>query len=256
MKTTLKLSAIALVIALTACSSGDKGSDYQPSYTPTINSNTNNNGAATNTANTDNTTATNSNTQTASNTVTGNGGSILMDFDDPDYKYHGALNSANSDTLTVDGRTMALSSYTLNHKVNLTNSYFGFGWDNPNRDWNEKLVVYSYGSLTDTNKVPTSGTATYKGTAFYIYDESDPIDAHSEFNVDFSNKTVNGRIYNSAGVNETLPQATISGNSFSGWEHERQIRGNFYGANAEELGGTYETDRGRDAVASFGATKQ
>lgn len=224
MKTTFKLSSLALVLLLSACGSSDKGNGAIA--IPQINGN-----------------------------ASGDSGSVWAELDSPNMDYYGSSVNLNGDVLVVNGVRLNLADYTWNKKAELGSSVFGVAWNNPNRD-PENEVAYAFGRLTEAANVPTTGSATYQGTAFYAIDDHQIFDAMSEFNVDFAAKTVNGRLYNSTlSINDTLPTATVNGDSFVGSANGRYIQGNFFGAQAEELGGIYHND-GADVTAAFGATKQ
>ncbi|MDO4434998.1 MAG: transferrin-binding protein-like solute binding protein [Cardiobacteriaceae bacterium] len=125
-----------------------------------------------------------------------------------------------------------------------------------------RATVFTHGLLTDTAQMPAQGKALYLGEALWlqhdIYD-NDIEDKHNQatFNVDFSNKTIDGLI----GANLYQPihlKGTISGNAFGGTSNSGIImQGNFFGDKAEELGGTFHKNAADGLITgAFGAIKR
>lgn len=298
MKTTFKLSALALVIALTACGSSSGGSspanftevenkaqssqatnqtgNSQPQTATTENDSqadsSSANAAQEKTSPTDSQTNTSpTTTQSDSpNTTTdetqqqrtyrsGQGGAYGV-FDDTidNEKFNNGFfddtNTINGTTLVVDGVTYKLADYPNQNSQPLSHSVFGYAWKDVT-DGKDIVSVYANGTLTEADKVPTSGTFAYKGDAFaYSELQGDMVNATASLQVDFAAKTVNGQISNAAyNLTETFPTAKIDGNEFFGSSENKQVRGNFFGTNVEEVSGIY---RNSSAVAAFGATKQ
>lgn len=281
MKTTFKLSTLALVMTLTACSSGSGGSspsanlaevenraqssqainqtDNSQSQTTTT---TNSSQADNNPVNGTQSGSTNTATDEAQQQRTyrrGKGGAYGV-FDDTidNKKFNNGFfddnNTINGATLVVDGVTYKLADYPHKNSQSLSHSTFGYAWKDVT-DEQAIISVYANGTLTEADKVPTSGTFTYKGDAFaYSEKQGDLVKAAASLQVDFAAKTVNGQISNAAyNLTETFPTAKIDGNEFFGSSENKQVRGNFFGTNAEEVSGIY---RNNSAVAAFGATKQ
>ena len=127
----------------------------------------------------------------------------------------------------------------------------------------EKSYEFAYGKLTPANDVPASGKATYKGYATQRFD-SGVLAYKSSFNVDFGKKTIDGKISSELSSDVIALSGKISGNSFSGTKGAVEMKGNFYGPKAAELGGVYngQSDLGMNdgsyvtVVGSFGAKKQ
>ena len=118
-------------------------------------------------------------------------------------------------------------------------------WDNE---------AFAYGSVTSAAEMPTTGTATYKGFAFVGH----PVLAFAagnnmgaSFNVNFGSKKITGDI--DMGQNQHIKlSGDISGASFSGTNNGTEMRGNFFGPQAAELGGVFSGL----LSGSFGAKKQ
>lgn len=110
-----------------------------------------------------------------------------------------------------------------------------------------------FGEITDINKIPTEGMATYTGEAYGYHDGehgSRPFMAKFNSNVDFSNNQFNGTISDFEGT-------SLANISMAGTIHDNSITGNlantppveysyddsfvlqFHGSDADELGGTF-----------------
>ena len=118
-------------------------------------------------------------------------------------------------------------------------------WDNQ---------AFAYGSVTPVADMPTTGTATYKGFAFvghpvFAFEAKDSMGA--SFNVNFGSKKITGDIDMGSGQKINLA-GDISGASFSGTSGNTEMRGNFFGPQAAELGGVFSGA----LSGSFGAKKQ
>lgn len=100
--------------------------------------------------------------------------------------------------------------------------------------------LFAQGELSTST--PTTGTATYKGNGAYLNNGQISL-AEAEFNVDYGQKTLSGKVGN------TALAATISGNGFAGTKDSVSTTGHFYGAGAVELGGTYRNANGTIAGA-------
>lgn len=107
--------------------------------------------------------------------------------------------------------------------------------------------AYLFAQGTPTATMPTTGTATYKGNGVHFANGSNNI-VPASFNVDYGNKKLAGTVGN------TTLTGTITGNTFAGTNKGISTKGQFYGANAAELGGTYRNADGSVAGA-YGAKK-
>ena len=136
-----------------------------------------------------------------------------------------------------------------------SNTYFENNGTNVTKAYNS----FAIGDITPVNAVPTSGKATYAGDATIGIDSTTFLKGTSSFNVDFGAKTIKGNATNGA---FTLPlEGQINGNAFNGTKDGIQMQGNFYGPQAQELGGTYSgqvLDNGsyKSFMGAFGAKKQ
>ncbi|SNB63587.1 transferrin-binding protein-like solute binding protein [Kingella negevensis] len=143
-----------------------------------------------------------------------------------------------------------------------------------------KVYTFAIGEVTPTtgeNAVPTTGTATYKGSTVMnvgggSFITEDPSLAESHFNVDFSNKKISGytQITTKAGntpLHKVPLEGKINGATFSGTKDKVSMQGHFFGPKAAELGGVFKgtiaeknetTNEMMDVpvLGSFGATKQ
>lgn len=276
--------ASAILIALTACSSG---SDHSNTTSNTAISPTN---SGTNTApviaSTSDTNPTTDTTPTIGS-ITG----TTLSADNPLYVegskatdpvYGGSLASTYSalstaelsgsaDTLVIDGQTISLNAIDIAQKGSGT--YNNYGWfinpDYKDSDADNANFIYSIGQVTPVDNIPTSGRFTYMGKGFHGSEALGKfLPSATYVNVDFAEKTVNidfvtQQHYSNdqkenfylSGYGNELPRATISGNTFSGSANNTHLNGKFYGNNAEELGATYYNDI-QGFVGVFSAEKQ
>lgn len=119
--------------------------------------------------------------------------------------------------------------------------------------------TFIQGNVTPRTEMPTSGLVTYAVDSIFI-DNSLGEDIRTSIsqgylNVDFANKTVNGNIHR--GENITITDAKINGNTFNGsavyMGNSAELKGYFYGSNADEIGGAYGSSTFSGA---FGGKKQ
>ena len=114
--------------------------------------------------------------------------------------------------------------------------------------------VFSQGAFTEN--MPTSGRARYSGDAA-VGRDGIAEGANADFNVNFGNRTVSGRI--SADRDSELRfdpvyiDARIRGNAFYS-DGTVSSSGHFYGKNAREMGGVFNDSR-QQLRGSFGATR-
>lgn len=269
MTTTFKLSALALVMALTACGSSGGGDSVasKPVVENTSSSSQNqatinSNGAGNPAFQTGATTPVDEASGNASTETTASVNATKIyggkHWTLANYKSisNRTLGTSAEDKLIVEGKEIELSIVNVKAETALKDSRFGY-FGNYSGIANHNLTYYSQGVLTDVNSVPTSGKVSYKGPAHFGTEGGDRKIISSEFTVDFGAKTVNGKL-SGAGINVTLPTATILGNAFEGVDNKSSVHGNFFGSQAAELGGVFSGDdeNGKGMNASFGATKQ
>lgn len=131
-------------------------------------------------------------------------------------------------------------------------------WETSTQDMTSgKIGVFSVGTQTAAAEVPTTGTATFKGSAGGLYStgngDADIMSADATLNADFANKSVGfatsntesmvtGTVRNDLNLNGTLSYTgggmtgtvTNLGGTMSG-----SADGQFYGPNAAEIGGVF-----------------
>lgn len=160
---------------------------------------------------------------------------------------------------TVGGKT---KDGTLVGQNNLS-SFYGV-WKNDS----ETLRELRYQGTEATN-IPTSGKAVYKGDAVWLsgYDKGFQQGGTTTLNVDFGNKTVDGKIafsiLNGDGLRRdiTLHQGNLSGAKFNG---QASVLGNaggryegaLFGEGAKEAAGLVQFENNSSLDVSFGGKKQ
>ena len=157
-----------------------------------------------------------------------------------------------SGTYTGDSKKGLLSN-------GLSQSSFGYVVDNSN-------VVHglAQGNLTAETDVPIIGKATYKGDSVF-YSNSAKDASHGSFTaeVDFGTKNLDLDldlpVPSSVVRNQDtdISGITFSGNSFQGvsTHNNMAVKGNFFGPQASEIGGTYVLSNWK-GTGAFGGTKQ
>ncbi|MDC2825363.1 transferrin-binding protein-like solute binding protein [Rodentibacter pneumotropicus] len=126
------------------------------------------------------------------------------------------------------------------------------------------LVLFSQGH--DVTVLPT-GKATYEGGFWGLAGLGENISGITYFDVDFANKKIDGRFERNVKVGNTPYfrfSGSIAGNKFEGKGTAEEyrvgsnldIKGCFYGPNAEELGGIYESDAVKGAFGASQINKQ
>lgn len=166
----------------------------------------------------------------------------------------------------------SISSYST-HYGTVGNSRFGIMHDNPN---NTDYVFYTGNEhITPINDMPLSGNAKYAGYAvayrstdgktFMTYDNRTPYPVN--FDIDFSNKTINGKIdkmydytdgkhtNNTSEIKNIELSATITGNTFNGTKNGVSTNGIFVGSQAVEMTGLFD-DSNNKIHGAFGTRKQ
>ena len=203
----------------------------------------------------------------------------------------------NIDKLMIDGKEYDLAtnkeafvSYKPNEKENIKLAiccsnldYVKFG----NIGVNNQANYFLQGERTATKEIPTAGEVKYKGTwDGYVSDSSvwstsasnKDGGSRSEFDVDFRNKTISGKLTAENHINPTFTiHGSLEGNGFSGKAstgangfnldpsatnssrivhiQNVDVKGGFFGKDASELGGTFHSEASKVGVV-FGAKRQ
>lgn len=142
-------------------------------------------------------------------------------------------------------------------------------------------TMIAHGKLTDVAEMPKVGSAKYNGHAIYYtigtpntppLDEvgrvmsSDPYKSigTTQFNVDYANNVISGTIKDDAKkAADIMLEGTIKGNSFEGSKAQKyngkdvdvEMKGRFFGPDAAELGGVFNSRSNDDILGAFGAKK-
>lgn len=140
------------------------------------------------------------------------------------------------------------------------------------RDMNmHKYAHFVFGDLTDYSDMPSRGTASYSGSAILSEigaGEPQDYQGSSKFNVYFDQKVITGSIsyepvakFPERDPIVTIPLvASIGGGQFTGSTEAytgNVMWGNFYGPQAEELGGTFNANYPEHyVIGAFGAKKE
>ena len=123
---------------------------------------------------------------------------------------------------------------------------------------NAQGYMFSQGIVTSANDMPTSGTFNYSGYAVHA-PVSNQTNAQiatgaANFNVNFGNHTISGRLSPANNAEVVLDNGIINGNSFSGTANSgAKFSGHFYGGHADEMGGTYQ--KSGEYTGAFGTQK-
>lgn len=227
MKIRFGLLAITMM-ALTACGGSDDGTNA--SSTPTLN----NSGFGTNLSSKD---STKPNPSTTINTsIQG----VMVSFGTNGISNIGATVATSDISKVVIGdKTIELNSNLLTG-TKFDNIRYGYLKDSP--------MLFAQGLIA--SQVPTTGKATYKGSAVHASSGQARV-VPANFVADFDKKLLAGTIQVAGGINLG---ATISGNRFSGTVKNISTTGYFYGEQADELGGVYRSTEGTVSGA-YGAKK-
>ncbi|XXQ67448.1 transferrin-binding protein-like solute binding protein [Neisseriaceae bacterium B1] len=195
-------------------------------------------------------------------------------------KYNTSSNNLN--TIVIDGKTINLVPHGLSGKwvitqdskerrlINTSLNYTRFGvYADDSHHGIRDINVIAHGQITDSNKIPTIGKATYVGDAVYsdVYTNNNFVlkkqdgwaKGHAVVDVDYGTKNVSATITSpDRHFPATNLKGQISGNKFSGTFDGYKMDGHFFGPNAEEVGGTFYkgTAINPDVIGSFGAKKQ
>lgn len=127
---------------------------------------------------------------------------------------------------------------------------------------NEYLIAIGKNA---TSMMPQTTVFNYSGTGFSLFDTNNNgmIDSQTltqaKFTADFGNKTLTGQI---TGVMEGFSpvnlSADITKNTFTGYQNGVYVQGGFFGYNASELAGDYESlsDDKQRSLGVFRATRE
>ncbi|QLB21121.1 hypothetical protein A6B43_06095 [Vespertiliibacter pulmonis] len=180
-------------------------------------------------------------------------------------------NADNIHAIIIDGKTLLVSEENSNRLGN----FISYGPQSNDSRVSSTLVkdeegnhIYAYNGHP-TKEMPVSGNAVYKGEffargpfEFQLNPDSRETMGSSEFNVDFTNKQLLGELKSIGG--EVIPSinvnAKLEGNRFMGdvsselFKENGRIEGQFYGKNAEEIGGIFTDDK--TFIGVVGAKKE
>ncbi|MGX2970240.1 transferrin-binding protein-like solute binding protein [Ursidibacter sp. B-7004-1] len=257
--------AAILVAALTACSSSGNGHSNSNPNGSRINSSqqTNQQGSSQQGSSQQGSSQQESNQQ-ESNQLTFFGGSYYNNEGQGDS--HKLIPQSNTHALIVDGKEIMLDNANVDWKGRESLKYSKFGAyidkNKVDRDGDFANYAFSYGQITPKDKLP-KGMAEYIGKGIYASEETDYVSTTASFKVNFDEQTLNGKLESQEkNVALFIPPIKIEGSSFKFSERKDEnnnftIYGHFYGPNAEELGGTIDSEKdGVGILATFGATKQ
>nr|AAA21928.1 transferrin-binding protein [Actinobacillus pleuropneumoniae] len=195
------------------------------------------------------------------------------------------VNFKNSKTVEINGKTMVAVACCSN----LEYMKFGQLWQKEGKQQVKDNSLFLQGERTATDKMPAGGNYKYVGTWDALVskgtnwiaeaDNNRESGYRTEFDVNFSDKKVNGKLFDKGGVNPVFTvDATINGNGFIGSaktsdsgfaldagssQHgnavfsDIKVNGGFYGPTAGELGGQFHHKSDNGSVgAVFGAKRQ
>lgn len=181
------------------------------------------------------------------------------------------------DSLKIGANGEDIDSYIVNPmRTSRGTAYARYGMVENELD--EQVEFFYQGKPTEISNIPKQGTATYKGYAFgfdmeeiskvFNLEEGAEVEngqwyGLSEFNVDFGNKLVKGKLNDWRGFGtlsnspkEIAIEATIDGNIFVGTANQTgYAEGKFYGPDAQNLAGAFN-DKQQKLQGVFGANKQ
>ncbi|MDP0327353.1 transferrin-binding protein-like solute binding protein [Glaesserella parasuis] len=214
-------------------------------------------------------------------------------------------NFGDASVLIIDGQKMELagSGFTNKHTIeingktmvavaccsNLEYMKFGQLWQQAEGEKAKDNSLFLQGERTATDKMPKGGNYKYIGTWdaqvskennwVATADDDRKAGYRTEFDVDFGNKNLSGKLFDKNGVNPVFTvDAKINGNGFTGKAKTSDagfaldsgssrydnvkfsdvaVNGGFYGPTAAELGGQFfhKSDNG-SVGAVFGAKQQ
>ncbi|WGE91551.1 transferrin-binding protein-like solute binding protein [Actinobacillus genomosp. 1] len=166
-------------------------------------------------------------------------------------------------TISPEGTVGAKTTEGILLGMNNSDSFYGV-WRNDAETVRELRYQGS-----EAINIPTSGIATYKGDAVWIsgYDKGFVKGGETTLNVDFDNKTVDGKIDFSIFKGDelrrdiTLHQGNLSGAKFSGQasvigNSEGRYEGALFGDGAKQAAGLVQFENNSKLDVSFGGQKQ
>lgn len=173
--------------------------------------------------------------------------------------------SQGINTVTIDGKTLDFipQGFIVGNNINLNAgnmtrigsgnalSYMHYGYVADTAK-NVSPTLFAQGIATASDKVPTTGKATYNGTAV----DNNKVSYNARFDVNYKIKTVGGTLTpqkDTVGAKDILLSAKINGNQFAS-TGTYDVNGQFYGPNAEELGGVFK-NHDDSLSGAFGAKK-
>lgn len=214
-------------------------------------------------------------------------------------------NFGDASVLIIDGKKMDLAGSEFKNKhiveingktmvavaccSNLEYMKFGQLWQQTEGEKAKDNSLFLQGERTATDKMPKGGSYKYIGTWdaqvskennwVAIADDDRKSGYRTEFDVDFGNKNLSGKLFDKNGVNPVFTvDAKINGNGFTGKAKTSDagfaldsgssrydnvkfsdvaVNGGFYGPTAAELGGQFHHKSDNGSVgAVFGAKQQ
>lgn len=171
--------------------------------------------------------------------------------------------SQGINTVTIDGKTLDFipQGFSVGHiNINAGNqtrigsgnalSYMRYGYIADTAK-NVSPTLFAQGIATASDKVPTTGKATYNGTAV----DNNKVSYNARFDVNYTAKILGGTLspQNNPSAKMINLTAVIKGNTFTG-KSDYTTTGQFYGPNAEELGGVFK-NHDDSLSGAFGAKK-
>lgn len=171
--------------------------------------------------------------------------------------------SQGINTVTIDGKTLDFipQGFSVGHiNINAGNqtrigsgnalSYMRYGYIADTAK-NVSPTLFAQGIATASDKVPTTGKATYNGTAV----DNNKVSYNARFDVNYTAKILGGTLSPQTNPSAKMINLTavIKGNTFTG-KSDYTTTGQFYGPNAEELGGVFK-NHDDSLSGAFGAKK-
>lgn len=172
--------------------------------------------------------------------------------------------SQGINTVTIDGKTLDFipQGFIVGNNINqnagnMTRigsgnalSYMRYGYVADTAK-NVSPTLFAQGIATASDKVPTTGKATYNGTAV----DNNKVSYNARFDVNYTAKILGGTLspQNNPSAKMINLTAVIKGNTFTG-KSDYTTTGQFYGPNAEELGGVFK-NHDDSLSGAFGAKK-
>lgn len=172
--------------------------------------------------------------------------------------------SQGINTVTIDGKTLDFipQGFIVGNNINLNAgnmtrigsgnalSYMRYGYVADTAK-NVSPTLFAQGIATASDKVPTTGKAVYNGTAV----DNNKVSYNARFDVNYTAKILGGTLSPQTNPSAKMINLTavINGNTFTG-KSDYTTTGQFYGPNAEELGGVFK-NHDDSLSGAFGAKK-